>query len=434
MENILKENIMTKKNYEFETRVVKSGYKADNGEPHVPPIVQSTTFDYDSADHVSKLFALEESGYFYSRLANPTVGYVEEKIADLEGGSAAIGTSSGSAAISLLVLTLCKSGDNIVAASNLYGGTVNLFNETIKRLGIEVRYVNPFDSNEDIQSKIDDKTRFLYGETIGNPGVDVLDIERFASIANENKIPLAVDSTFATPALCRPIEYGANIVIHSATKYLDGQATSLGGFLIDGGNFDWASGKFDDFTTPDPSYNGVVFADQFENVAFAIRARVAFLRDYGMTMAPFNAWLTYLGINTLALRMEKHSSNALEIAKYLESNDKVKSVNYPGLKSSTSFDLASKYLKDGQSGVLSFELESREKAAEFIDNLRTIQLAVHVSDVHTLVLHPASMTHSQLSDEDLKLAGVSPAQVRLSVGIESARDLIDDLDQAIRSL
>lgn len=425
---------MTKKNFDFETRVLKSGYKAKNGEPHVPPIVQSTTFDYDSADHVSKLFALEESGYFYTRLANPTVGYMEEKIADLEGGSAAVGTSSGTAAIALLILTLCETGDNIVSASNLYGGTVNLFNETIKRLGIEVKYVNPFDSEDEIQAKIDDRTRFIYGETIGNPGVEVLDIEKFAKVANSNKIPLAIDSTFATPALCRPIEYGANIIVHSATKYLDGQATALGGFLIDGGNFDWASGKFPDFTEPDKAYHGIKFAESFGNVAFATRARVSFLRDYGMTMAPLNGWLTYLGINTLALRMEKHSTNALEIAQFLENHEKIKQVNYPGLESSPSYDLAKKYLPKGASGVLSFKLESREKAAAFIDNLETIQLAVHVADVHSLVLHPASMTHSQLSDEDLTLAGVSPTQVRLSIGIESPKDLIDDLTRALEKI
>ncbi|MDO5755309.1 MAG: O-acetylhomoserine aminocarboxypropyltransferase/cysteine synthase [Tissierellia bacterium] len=415
----------------IETSCVQEGYVPENGESRIAPLVQATTFKYDSAEDVAALFDLEKEGFFYSRLANPTVDVLEQKITALEGGVAAVGTSSGQAAITLTIATLCRAGDNIVAAQNLYGGTMNLFGHTLKRLGVEVRFVPVNATKEELEEQIDDKTKGIYGETIGNPGVEVLDFELFSAVAKKNDLPLIVDSTFATPVLCRPFQWGANIIIHSSTKYLDGHGTSVGGLIVDGGNFDWSSGRFPDFTEPDETYHGLSFYETFKEAAFAVKARTTILRDIGCTMAPMNAWLTTLGMETLALRMEKHSKNALALGKFLESRKEVSWIKYPGLEKDPYHELSKKYLPKGQSGVISFGLKNREQATKFIDSLKLIALVVHVADVRSCVLHPASMTHRQLSDEELKKAGIEPEQIRLSVGIEHVDDLIADLAQAL---
>lgn len=417
------------------TRCIHSGNLPANGEPRVSPLVQSTTFKYDSADFLGDLFDLKETGFFYSRVANPTVADLEAKIADLEGGVAAVATASGQSAISLAIFTLCKSGDHIVALSNLYGGTVSLFTNTIKRFGIDVTFIPVNASDEEIQEAIQDNTKLVYGETIGNPRVDVLDIERIANVAHKNCIPLAIDNTFATPILCRPIEHGADIVIHSTTKYIDGHARTIGGIVVDGGNFNWNNGKFDDFVKPDSSYHGLSFVEAFGNQAFSVKARVGYIRDIGFVQAPFNAFLTIQGLETLAIRMERHSYNAQRVAEYLESHDKVEWVNYPGLKSSLTYSLKEKYLPKGASGVIAFGVRGNvEDAKKFIDNLKVFSLVTHVADTKSCVIHPASTTHRQLSKEQLEKGGISENLVRLSVGIEDINDLIDDIENALTKL
>src|SRR3712207_2258024 len=423
---------MTQKNLRIGTKCIHSGYKPKNGEPRVQPLVQSTTYVYDTADYLGDLFDLKAEGHIYSRISNPTVDSLEKKIAELEGGVAAVATSSGQSAVLLAILTLCKKGDHIVALANLYGGTLNILSHTIKNLGIDVTFVEVNASDEVLQAAIKDNTKLVYGETIGNPRVDVLDIERIASLAHANNIPLVVDNTFASPVLCRPIEFGADIVVHSTTKYLDGHCRALGGILIDGGRFDWTSGKFPDLVNPDPSYHGLSYTDTFGPAAFATRARVTFVRDIGFIMAPFNAFLTDLGCETLALRMERHSSNALKIAKFLEEHDKVEWVNYPGLESSSTYELAKKYLPNGQSGVIAFGVKGGvEKAKNFIDGLELIPLVTHVADSKSCVIHPASTTHRQLSKEALEAGGITENLVRLSVGIEDVEDLIEDIKASL---
>ena len=423
------------KKYAQETICIQGGYEPKNGEPRILPIFQSTTYKYDEADEVAKLFDLEAAGHMYSRISNPTVEALEKKIAEMEGGVGAMATSSGQAANLIAILTICNAGEHVLAMSNLYGGTFTLFTSTLKKMGIEVTFVDHRADGREISSKIQANTKLIFGETIGNPGVDVLDIQRIAELAHENNIPLVVDNTFATPYLCRPFVFGADIVTHSTTKYIDGHATSVGGIIVDSGKFDWkSSGKFPHLTEADPSYHGLSYTEKFGAAAYITKARVAFLRDMGSTMSPFNAFLTNLGVETLALRMERHSSNALAAARFLESHPNVSWVNYPLLESSQSFDLARKYLSGGASGIIAFGVKGGvESGKKFIDSLELASLVVHVGDIRTHVLHPASMTHRQLSQEQQIKAGIKPDMIRLSVGIENIDDILADLDQALRA-
>jgi O-acetylhomoserine (thiol)-lyase len=418
---------------EIETKCIQSGYKPKNGEPRVMPIVQSTTYKYDSADYMGKLFDLEAEGYFYTRLANPTCGYVEAKIADLEGGSGAMLTSAGQAATLCAVMTIAEAGDHIICSSAVYGGTFNLLGVTLKKFGIDTTFVNPDDDYDTLAKAFKDNTKAVLGETISNPSLDVLDIEKFAKLAHDHKVPLIVDNTFATPILCRPLEFGADIIIHSTSKYMDGHAAALGGVIVDGGKFDWAaSGKFPSFTTPDESYHGVVYAKDFGNQAFITKARAQLMRDLGVTPAPMNAFLLNTGLETLHLRMPRHCENALAVAEFLEKDSRVSWVNYPGLKSSKYRELVEKYLPNGTSGVVSFGIKGgRETAVKFLDALKLAAIVTHVADARTCALHPASTTHRQMTDEQLIECGVSPDLVRFSVGIENAKDIIADLDQAL---
>ncbi len=418
---------------EIETKCIQSGYKPKNGEPRVMPIVQSTTYKYDSADYMGKLFDLEAEGYFYTRLANPTCGYVEAKIADLEGGSGAMLTSAGQAATLCAVMTIAEAGDHIICSSAVYGGTFNLLGVTLKKFGIDTTFVNPDDDYDTLAKAFKDNTKAVLGETISNPSLDVLDIEKFARLAHDHKVPLIVDNTFATPILCRPLEFGADIIIHSTSKYMDGHAAALGGVIVDGGKFDWAaSGKFPSFTTPDESYHGVVYAKDFGNQAFITKARAQLMRDLGVTPAPMNAFLLNTGLETLHLRMSRHCENALAAAEFLDKDSRESWVNYPGLKSSKYRELVEKYLPNGASGVVSFGVKGgRETAVKFLDALKLAAIVTHVADARTCALHPASTTHRQMTDEQLIECGVGPDLVRFSVGIENAKDIIADLDQAL---
>lgn len=422
-------------NYSRETLCVQAGYEPKNGEPRIIPIVQSTTYKYDDADEVAKLFDLEAEGHMYSRISNPTVAGFENKIAALEGGVGALATSSGQSANLIAILTICNTNEHVVALSNLYGGTFTLFSSTLKKMGIEVTFVDHNATAKEIASNIKSNTKLIFAETIGNPGVDVLDIELVSKVAHDNNIPLLVDNTFATPYLCRPFDFGADIVTHSTTKYLDGHATSVGGIIVDSGKFDWEKGgKFPHLTEPDPSYHGLSYTKQFKEAAYITKARVAFLRDMGNTMSPFNAFLTNLGVETLALRMERHSENALKVAEFLENHPNVAWINYPLLESSKSYPLAKKYLSNGASGIISFGVKGDvENGKKFINSLNLASLVVHVGDIRTHVLHPASMTHRQLSVEDKIKAGIKPDMIRLSVGIEHVEDIIKDLDRALRA-
>lgn len=421
------------KNYSQETLCIHGGYRAENGKEQVLPIVQSTTYRHDSPEHLAKLFDLKEPGFIYSRIANPTVGYLEEKVSNLEGGVGALGFSSGQAAITGAILTICSAGDHIIASTNLYGGTITLFTSTLKRLGIEVSLIDPEVSKAEIKNLIKENTKIIYGETIGNPGLNILDFEKFSSIAKEEKIVFMVDNTFATPYLFRPFDYGANIVVHSATKYLDGHATSLGGIIVDGGNFDWKeSGKYKELTEPDPTYNGMVFTEAFKSAAYIFKARVHVLRDFGGALSPFNAFLIHNSLETLHLRMDRHCENALKLAKYLEASDKVDWVKYPLLKSHSSYNLAKKYLKKGASGVLSFGIKGGyDKAIQFMSKIELVSLVTHVGDLRTSVLHPASTSHRQLSKENQIKGGVTEDLIRLSVGLENIDDLIADIENAL---
>ena len=420
---------------ELETLCLHAGYTPKNGEPRVVPICQSTTFTYDTTRDVAKLFDLEAPGFFYSRLGNPTVDAVEQKIAALEGGVGALCTSSGQAASFVSILTLAKSGDHIVSTSSIYGGTFNLLAVTLKRMGIEVTFVDEKATDEEILKAFRPNTKAFFGETVANPSMDVLDIERMAHIAHKVGVPLIVDNTFATPYLCRPFDFGADIVIHSTTKYMDGHALQVGGVIVDSGNFDWeASPRFSEFVTPDDSYHGLVYTKTFGKAAFIVKARVQLMRDIGCCQSAQGAFYINLGLETLPLRMQKHSDNALKVAKFLACQNNVVEVRYPGLEGSKNYDLAKKYLKHGCSGVVSFEIKGgREAGAKFIDSLKLVSLEVHVADIRTCVLHPASSTHRQLSDVQLEEAGITPGLIRLSVGIENADDIIDDLRQALEA-
>ncbi len=410
-----------------------AGYSPKNGEPRVVPIVQSTTFKYDSTDEVAKLFDLAEAGFFYTRLGNPTVDAVERKIAALEGGVGALCTSSGQAASMIAVLNICKAGDHFVSASSIYGGTFNLFAVTLKRLGIDVTFINQRDRDEEIEKAFRPNTRLVFGETLTNPSMDVFDIERFARLAHAHSVPLIVDNTFATPILCRPFEFGADVVVHSTTKYMDGHAVQMGGVIVDSGNFDWkAHGRFPELTEPDESYHGLVYTEAFGNAAYIVKARAQLMRDMGCCQTPQGAFYLNQGLETLPLRMERHCRNAEVCAEFLSAHPKVASVKYPGLLSSPDRALAAKYVPRGASGVISFSLKGgRDAGARFIDSLGMISLQVHVADIRTCVLHPASSTHRQLSDAQLADAGIDPGMVRLSVGLENADDIIADLTQAL---
>lgn len=422
---------MTEKIYKnIDTACLRAGYEPGNGEANLPPITQSTTFTYESTDQVAELFNLNDPGFFYTRLGNPTVDALEQRVAALDGGVGAVATGSGQAANLLAIVNIAKAGEHIVALNNIYGGTFNLANKIIKDFGIDSTFVsvNNFD---ELEEAIKDNTKLIIGESLANPKADVLDIEKYAEIAHKHNIPLILDNTLATPALLRPIEHGCDIVTYSSSKYLDGHAAAMGGIIVDSGNFDWSRGDYEQLTKPDESYHGLVFTDHFGNSAYAARLRTVGLRDLGTIQSPVNAFLTLLGLDTLALRMERHSKNALEVAEFLENSDYVESVSYPFLKSSQSYDLANNYLKGG-SGVLSFCIKGdRDRAARFIESLKLIRLAVHVADARSLALHPASSTHRQLSDENLNEVGIFPNLIRLSIGIENSEDIIADIKQAL---
>ena len=418
--------------WNIETIAIQGGYEPKATEPRILPIIQSTTYKYDSAEHVAKLFDLEAADHMYTRISNPTTAGFETKIAQMEGGVGALATSSGQAATSLSILNICRSGQHIVTASTLYGGTYSLFANTLPKLGVEVSFVNPESSTEEIKQAFRPETRALFAETIGNPGLNVLDFEKFAAIAREMGVPLIIDNTFGTPYLCRPFEHGANIVVHSATKYIDGHATSVGGVIIDGGNFDWTGGKFPEMTEPDPSYHGLQYTEAFGNMAYIIKARVQLMRDLGATPAPMNSFLFNLGLETLHLRMPRHSDNALALARHLQQHPLVNWVTYPGLESHPSFERTRKYLPKGASGVLTFGIKGGSAAGvKFMESLKLVALVVHVGDARSCVLHPASTTHRQLTEAQQIASGVAPDLIRLSIGIEHIDDIIADVDQAL---
>ncbi len=418
-----------------ETKCLHAGYTPKNGEPRVVPIVQSTTYVYDSTAEVAAVFDDPTKSLIYSRFENPTVMAVEEKIAALEGGVGAMCTSSGQAASLLTVLNICKAGDSIISVAEIYGGTFNLFAYTFKKLGIECIFVDKNDTDENIKKAFKPNTKAFFGETIANPALSVLDIERFANIAHEMGVPLIVDNTFATPVLCKPIEYGADIVIHSTTKYMDGHALQVGGVIVDSGNFNWANGNFPEFTEPDGSYHGIVYTEKYGKAAFIIKARMQLMRDFGAYPSAHSAFLLNLGLETLAVRMKQYCENAQTVAEFLESCDKVESVTYPGLKSDKkNYELAQKYLK-GTSGVISFVIKGgREAAMKWMDSLKLASNQVHVADIRTCVLHPASETHRQLTDEQLVAAGIDAGMVRLSVGLENIDDILADLKQGFDAI
>lgn len=420
-----------------ETKCLHSGYEPKNGEPRQLPIYQSTTWKYATSDEMGKLFDLEASGYFYTRLQNPTNDAVAAKIADLEGGIAAMLTSSGQAANFFALFNICETGSHIVASSAIYGGTYNLLGTTMKKMGIDVTFVDQNLPEEELAKAFKPNTRAMFGETITNPTVSVLDIEKFARLAHSHGVPLIVDNTFATPVKCQPIKWGADIVTHSTTKYMDGHAVSVGGAVVDSGNFDWMAhaDKYPGLTTPDESYHGIVYAEKFGKLGYITKATSQLMRDLGSIQSPQNAFYLMNGLESLHVRMDRHCSNALAIAKFLKENDKVAWVNYPNLEGDEYYDLASKYLPNGSCGVLAFGIKGgREKSIEFMDSLKLCTIATHVADAKTCLLHPASHTHRQMTEEQLIEAGVAPDLIRLSVGLENVDDLIDDLNQAFEKV
>lgn len=423
-----------KTHFNPETVCVQGGWTPKKGEPRVVPIYQSTTFRYETSEQMARLFDLEESGYFYTRLQNPTNDVVAAKIAELEGGVGAMLTSSGQAANFYAIFNICEAGDHFVCSSTIYGGTFNLYTVTLKKLGIDVTLIDPDDDESTIEAAFRPNTKALFGETLSNPGMHVLDIEKFARIAHRHGVPLIVDNTFATPINCRPFEWGADIVTHSTTKYMDGHATCVGGAIVDSGNFDWEAhaDKFPGLTRPDESYHGLTYTRAFGKMAYITKATAQLMRDLGSIQAPQNAFLLNLGLETLHLRMARHCENAQKVAEFLESCPQVAWVNYPGLKNDKYHALAQKYMPHGTCGVIAFGLKgSREDAIRFMDRLKLAAIVTHVADARTCVLHPASHTHRQLSDEQLIEAGVAPDLIRLSVGIENADDIIADLRQAM---
>ena len=416
----------------IETQCLHEGYTPGNGETRVLPIYQSTTYVYDSTEHVGDLFDLTAEGHMYSRISNPTVAAVEEKIAALEGGVGALCTSSGQAANLIAMLTILKSGDHMISTGTIYGGTVNLWAVTFQRFGIEVTFVDAGAPDEEIEKAFRPNTKVVFGETIANPSIAVLDIEKMARLAHRHHVPLIVDNTFATPVLCKPFDFGADIVTHSTTKYMDGHAVQLGGVIVDSGRFDWTCGQFPEFTEPDESYHGVVYSEAFGNAAFITKARVQMMRDLGSTMTAQGAFYLNLGLETLPLRMAKHCENADAVAKYLAKHEKVASVNYPTLPGDKYHALAQKYLPKGSSGVVAFDIKGgREPAVRFLDSLHLAAIVVHVAETRTAVLHPASSTHRQLTDEQLVAAGITPGLIRFSCGIENIEDILEDLEQAL---
>ena len=419
----------------LDTMCIQGGWQPKNGEPRVLPIYQSTTFKYETSEQMGRLFDLEEDGYFYTRLANPTNDAVADKICRLEGGAAAMLTSSGQAANMYAILNICSAGDHVVSAATIYGGTSNLFTVTLKRFGIQCTLVDPDAPEEELEKAFQDNTRAVFGETIANPALVVLDLEKFACLAHSHGVPFIVDNTFATPINCRPIEWGADIVTHSTTKYMDGHAMAVGGCIVDSGNFDWEAhrDKFPGLTTPDESYHGIVYTERFGKAAYITKATAQLMRDMGSIQSPQNAFLLNVGLETLHLRVPRHCENALKVAGYLKSREDVAWVKYPGLEGDQYYELARKYMPDGTCGVISFGLKGgREAAARFMDRLRLAAIVTHVADARTCVLHPASHTHRQLNDEQLAEAGVDPSLIRLSVGIEGVEDIIEDIRQALQ--
>ena len=419
--------------FKIATKAVQSGYMPKNGEPRVLPIIQSTTYKYDSSMEMGRLFDLEASGYFYTRLQNPTNDAVAAKIADLEGGVAAILTSSGQAASFYSIFNIAGAGDHIVSSCSIYGGTFNLFSVTMKKMGIDFTFIHPDASEEEIMACFRPNTKAVFAETLANPVLDVLDIEKFAKCAHANGVPLIVDNTFPTPVNCRPIEFGADIVTHSTTKYMDGHAAAVGGVIVDSGNFDWTQNdKFPGLTTPDDSYHGIVYTERFGKAAYITKATAQLMRDLGSIPAPFNAFLLNTGLETLPLRVARHCENAQKVAEYLQNHEKVGWVRYPGLKEDKYYELAQKYMPNGSCGVVSFGVKGgREAATKFMDSLKLAAIVTHVADCRTCVLHPASTTHRQLTDEQLKEAGVGADLIRFSVGIEDISDILADLEQAL---
>ncbi|MFG6323035.1 MAG: aminotransferase class I/II-fold pyridoxal phosphate-dependent enzyme [Lachnospiraceae bacterium] len=421
-------------NYSIETKCIQSGWQPKNGEPRVLPIYQSTTYKYETSDEMGKLFDLEKEGYFYTRLQNPTNDMVAEKICELEGGVAAMLTSSGQAANYYAVFNICETGDHVVLSSTVYGGTFNLLTVTMKKMGIECTIVDPDADEEILNRAFQENTKCVLAESIANPALVVLDFEKFVKIAHAHGVPLIVDNTFATPINCRPFEYGVDIVTHSTTKYMDGHAMSVGGAIVDSGNFDWAKygNKFHGLTTPDESYHGITYTEKFGSKAYITKATVQLMRDLGSIPSPMNSFLLNVGLETLHLRVPRHCENALKVAEWLENNDKVAWVNYPGLKSNKYYELAQKYMPNGTCGVISFGLKGgRDVSVAFMDNLKLAAIVTHVADARTCVLHPASHTHRQMNDEQLIEAGVQPDLIRFSVGIENADDIIADIEQAL---
>ena len=419
----------------IDTLCVQAGYEPKNSEPRVLPIVQSTTFAYDSAETMGKLFDLEEDGFFYTRLANPTLDAVAKKIAALEGGVGAMLTASGQAASLISITNICKAGDHVIASAAIYGGTFNLFNKTLRDLGIDFDFVSPDSSAEDLDKAFKSNTKAVFVETVTNPSLDVIDIELFAGVAHAHNVPLIVDNTFATPVNCRPFEWGADIVVHSTSKYMDGHAVALGGVVVDSGNFDWTKGDYPMLTTPDETYHGVIYTQQFGKSAYIVKCCTHLMRDFGAQQSPQNAFLLNLGLDTLALRMERHCSNALAVAEFLEGHDKVEKVDYPGLKSNKYYEKAQKYMPNGSCGVISVCVKGgKEGAVRFMEGLKLAKIVIHVADARTCVLHPASTTHRQLSDQQLIDAGIAPNMVRLSVGIENPDDIIADLARALEKV
>ena len=420
--------------YHMGTKCVQGGYTPGNGEPRQVPIIQSTTFKYNTSEDMGKLFDLEASGYFYTRLQNPTNDHVAAKIAAMEGGTAAMLTSSGQAANFFAMFNICEAGDHIVASSSIYGGTFNLISVTMKKMGIDATFVSPDATEEELNAAFQPNTKLMFGETIANPALTVLDIELFAKVAHAHSVPLIVDNTFPTPVNCRPIEWGADIVTHSTTKYMDGHAMTVGGCIVDSGNFDWNAhaDKFPGLTTPDESYHGIVYTERFGKKAYITKATAQLMRDLGSIPSPMNSFLLNVGLETLHLRMPKHCENAQRVAEWLLAREDVAWVNYPGLKENKYHALAEKYMPDGSCGVISFGLKGGRRAAgEFMDKLKFVAIVTHVADARTCILHPASHTHRQLTDEQLVEAGVDPSLIRLSVGIEDADDIIEDLRQAL---
>ena len=422
--------------YGKDTICVQGDYRPKNGDPRVLPLYQSTTYSYDTPEQLAFLFDSPKSGHIYSRISNPTVSALENKVTMLEGGVGAMATSSGMAATTLAVMTVCEGGDNIISLSTIYGGTYNLFNVTLKKYGIECRFVTPDSTDEDIEKLIDGKTKMIFAETVANPAMVALDFDRFARICKKHKLLFVVDNTLATPCLVRPFEHGANVIVHSTTKYMDGHAAAVGGLIVDGGNFEFDQNeRSTDFYTPDESYHGVKYIEEGGAAAYILKARMQYMRDLGTSMSPFNAYLTNIGLETLHLRMARHSENALAVSRALALDPNVEWVKYPGLENDKYHDIASRYFKGGYSGMVVFGVKGgRAKAEQFIKNLKLIKQVTHIADVRSCVLHPASTTHRQLSDSDLVACGITDNLVRLSVGIENKEDIINDVLSALSAL